>query len=429
MARTEAMEDVYPLSPLQRGLLFHAVHSPASGAYVEQLDSTLAGPLDPALLRAAWERTVERHAVLRTSFHWEEAREPVQVVHRQVRLPWREEDLSPRDAAQREAHVAAFLAADRERGFVPARAPLMRVACFRLEPGLHRIVWTHHHLLLDGWSWPLVIRDVFAFHESLRRGAEPVLPAVRPYAEYIDWLSAQDLAPAEVHWRQALAGFTTPTPLPVPAAAARAAPAGAGGVAGREGARRNECERVLDAGERDALERGARALRITPATLVHAAWALLLGGHAGLDDVVFGTVVAGRPPALRGVETMVGLFINSVPLRVHLDPDLGVGPWLQGLHRQLAELRRFEHAPLASIQAWSDVPRGVPLFDSLMAFENFPRDGEFLPAGSALRLVEARFHERVHYPLSLNAAPGREWMLRLGYDPARLDGRQADRLL
>src|SRR5947209_15077861 len=190
---TRRIADIYPLSPLQEGMLFHSLYSPNSGVYVEQLSCALEGPLNAAAFARAWERAVERHAVLRTAFVWKSQKRPLQAVQRRVELPLVSEDWSALAAVEREARLAAFLAADRRRGFELGRAPLLRLALLRFGTANHRLVWTSHHLLLDGWSMPLLLSEVLRYYAAFAGGGDLALTAPRPYRDYIAWLGSRDL--------------------------------------------------------------------------------------------------------------------------------------------------------------------------------------------------------------------------------------------
>lgn len=209
------IEAVYPLSPMQQGMLFHSLYAPESGVYFEQLSCTLRGALDVRAFERAWQRVVERHPVLRTSFVWKRLDKTLQVVHRRVRLPLEQQDWRGLSPAKQEARLEAFLQAERSRGFNLAQAPLVRLALMRTGENGHRFVMSHHHLLLDGWSLPLLMKEVMTFYEAFSRGRELYLEPSHPYRDYIAWLQRQDAAEAEAFWRQTLEGFAAPTPLVV----------------------------------------------------------------------------------------------------------------------------------------------------------------------------------------------------------------------
>jgi amino acid adenylation domain-containing protein/non-ribosomal peptide synthase protein (TIGR01720 family) len=415
------VEDAYPLSALQSGILFHSLYEPESGVYFEQLHCRFEGPLQPDAFREAWGRAAERHAVLRTRFAWDGLAAPIQIVQRSVELPWTEEDWRGLDAAAIETRWRAFLRADRERGFDLERPPLMRLALLRCGERSWRFAWSHHHLLLDGWSLAILLKEVMALYASSALGhAASSLESPRPYRDYVAWLRAQDPAEAEAFWRAGLAGIAAPTPLGVDR---RAAPPT--DDAERYGERRGRLSREWT----ERLERLARSQHLTPSTVVQGAWALLLGHYSGERDVVFGTTVAGRSSPLPGIESMLGLFINTVPARVPIDDARRVVDWLREIQESQARARQYEHSSLVEIHGWSDVPRGQPLFESLLVFENYPVDASLRHLGEGLTIADVHLEERTHYPLTLIVTPGAELSLRLLYDRGRFDEGTADRLL
>jgi hypothetical protein len=368
-------------------MLFHNLYHPEEDVYVVQFRFTLAGPLSPPALEEAWNRVLAQHPALRTSFHWEKIQAPSQVVHRKVTLP-----VEVHDLRGREADLERFLADDRKRGFDLTKAPLMRLAVLRTGAEEHVLVWTHHHLLLDGWSVGLVVGQVLALYETAIRGESADLKRARPFRDYIAWLRRQDLAAAEHFWRGELAGFTAPTPLGSPTP-----------LPGRTGYG-DRSVRLAPAASA-ALQALAREHQLTLSTVVQGAWALLLARGSGEDDVLFGTTVAGRPADLPGVESIVGLFINTLPARVQVEPDAPLVPWLQRLQERQTAARQYEHSPLFEVQTWSEVPAGTPLFHSLFVFENFPTADERQAARASLQVREIRQVETSNYPLSLAVTP------------------------
>ncbi|HEY0607971.1 MAG TPA: condensation domain-containing protein, partial [Herpetosiphonaceae bacterium] len=415
------VEDVYSLSPMQQGMLFHTLYEGEPGVYVTQTVYNFHGAFDVPAFQRAWQQVVERHQTLRSAFLWAGLDEPLQLVRQKVRLPWQVEDWRDLSPGEQDARLDAFLAADRRRGFDLAKAPLMRLALFQVADARYRCVWTQHHLLLDGWSVPLVFNEVFAAYDAFVRGQPLALPRLRPYRDYIAWLQRQDLAQAETFWRQLLHGFTTPTRLVVDHPLAP--------DAGE--ARYTDQHIVLAEPTTVALQALARQHGLTLNTVVQGAWALLLSRYSGEPDVVFGATVAGRPADLPGVETMVGLFINTVPVRVLVPQDAILLPWLQQLQGQQAELRQYEYSPLVQVQSWSEVPRGQPLFESLVVFENYPEENNSSEDsdGPTLIIEHTQTEEQGSYPLALIAVPGPALVLRFNYDRRRFDEATIGRML
>ncbi|RKH14324.1 amino acid adenylation domain-containing protein, partial [Corallococcus sp. CA053C] len=418
MAAVPDLEDLYPLSPMQQGMLFHTLLEQASGAYFEQRSWSFHSALDLVALKQAWEDVLAHHPVLRTSFFWQGLEAPLQAVHARVTLPWKELDWRGLPAAEQSSRLESFLAEDRALGFELSRAPLMRLALIRTEEHAYRLVWSFHHLLTDGWSSALLRKAVFTRYAALVQGNAPALAKGPAYREYIAWLQRQDLARTEAFWRDTLAGFSSATPLPAGAASRTLA---TGGL--------SEQAVLLPTAETEALQAFARRHQLTLNTLVQAAWALVLARHANTSDVVFGATVAGRPSELPGVDTMLGMFINTLPVRVLLEEEATVVPWLQRFQAQQVELRNHEHSPLVQVQGWSAVPRGTPLFETLLVFENYPVD---TTVDSQARQLDVRdFHafERTNYPLTAVAAPGRELLLKLAHETPRFDEATAKALL
>ncbi|MFL5355870.1 amino acid adenylation domain-containing protein, partial [Archangium sp.] len=412
------IEDVYPLSPLQQGMLFHALLAPSAGFYFEQLSWAFHSPIDMPAFHRAWDALVEQHAILRTGFFWDGLPEPLQVVYPRAALPYEEHDWRGLSKTEQQEKLAAYIAADRSRGLELRRPPLMRLAVMRLDENVLQFVWSHHHLLMDGWSIGLMLNELFARYEDLRAGRQRAA-RVPPFRDYIEWLQQQPIDQAEAYWRQTLRGFTTPTPLP----AARAVPAGSQ-------ARSKERRKLfLTPAATAALNAFARQHQLTLNTLVQGTFGLLLGRYSGEADVVFGTIVSGRPPELPGIEQMIGMFINSVPVRVRLADDETILPWLRRVQAQQTERSAYEYTPLMQIQGWSDVPRGSALFDSLLVFENYPVDGAVRERGSSFDVRDIETYEHNNFPLDAAVTLGQTLGLHLTYDTQRYDGATIERLL
>ncbi|MFT3764381.1 MAG: amino acid adenylation domain-containing protein [Minicystis sp.] len=413
------VEDIYPLSPLQQGILFHTLFATEPGVYFVQHGWTIEGPLDVAAFQRAFQDVVDRHPILRTAFVWDRRDRPVQVVRERVKLPFEEIDLRAEPAQA--ARVEEILAADRARGFELTRAPLMRVTLIRLRDDAFRVVWSSHHLLLDGWSTPIVTREIFALYEAHTRGEALRLERPRPYGDYIGWLQKQDPARAHAFFGDMLRGFRAPTPLGVDRAAALDLPPGEDVFADLRGELSDE--------DSDRIAAFARQHHLTPSTVILGAWALLLSRYAGEEDVLFGATVSGRSAPLPGIEKMVGLFINTLPVRARVDPEQTAIAFLTALNTQQAELRDFEHLPLVELQGLSEVPRGTSMFESIFVFENFPFDPGQRETPGRITVRRERTSERTNYPLTVVAAFRRRFFLRLAYDRRRFDEAAIARMM
>lgn len=402
--------DPIPLTPLQQGMLYHTLAEPNSGVNIEQVICVLPERIEPVALRGAWERLLARHAVLRTRFRWEGVEAPLQETPPAANLPWAECDWSSLPAEEQPALFEKFLSVDRLRGFTLEQAPLLRVTLLRLDAEDFRLVWTFHHAILDGRCYPPLLREVFADYAAVRRG-ETFEPAERTeYRDFVAWLNTRDAATSDEFWAGELRGITRATPLPPEEQAPDPAEIDARlGLA----VAKVPVETVL------ALRALGQERGLTLGTFVQAAWALVLARRAGVDDVVFGATRACRKDGPAGIESILGLCINTVPLRVPCPPLQRVVDWLDALRARWVAMRPHEQAPLPRIQRLSEVPAGQPLFDSLVVVENYriaDRLREVDPTW-ANRAVEMR--EQTNYTLTLAAGINCEIGLRLFYDRRR----------
>ncbi|MFJ2818731.1 amino acid adenylation domain-containing protein [Streptomyces sp. NPDC087294] len=396
------IQDILPLSPLQEGLLFHALYDPeALDVYTMQLAFEVAGPVDLDVLRAAGQGLLARHANLRAGFRQAASGRAVQVIAPAVKLPCAEVDLRHlAGTGRQDTEVERVLAEDRARRFDMARPPLLRLTLVRLAADRQLLVLNVHHILWDGWSMPLVLDELFTLYAQ---GGDPTgLRPVVPFRDYLRWLTRQDQDAAVAAWQRALHGLEEPTLL-APADADRAplVPERA----------RVELSEDLTA----RLTRTARGLGLTLNTVVQGAWALLLAGLTGRQDVVFGGTVAGRPPELPGVEDMIGLFVNTVPVRARLDPAETFAGLLARIQDEQTALQSFQYVRLSDIQR--TVGLG-DLFDTSTVFENYPlADDPEGPAATGLRVTSVQGRSATHYPLLLVAEPGARLVLALCYRP------------
>ena len=416
---TRNIESIYRLSPLQEGMLFHTIDGSDPGLYLEQYGCEFNGELDAECLASAWQEVAERHPVLRTLITWERRDRPLQIVRERVELPWSHHDWSDAAAADQGARWAALLARDRERGFDISQAPILRFALVRLAADRHRFLWSFHHALLDGWSLRIVVDEVLECYAAACRGAEAELPGARPYADFIDWLELANRTRAESFWRETLAGYTVPV-CPDFGPVAQEVPSSRASSVRRTTVSQDYLQR---------LEAVARHERLTMNSLLLGAWALLLSHYTARDDVVFGMTVLGRPADLDGVEHMVGLFINTLPLRIRIDAQAELATWLRDVQAAGIRTRDFEQTPLVDVQRWSEVSRGLMLFETLVVFENVPMKRIDSSPPTELQVENEAYIEYSHFPLALIAIPGVDLELKVVYDPARFDGMIVDRVL
>lgn len=418
MPRQSSVDDVLPLSPTQQGMLFHSLFDEgAPDVYTGQMVIAIEGMLDAGRLRRAARALLERHANLRAEFRALGSGTFVQVIRHRVRLPWRDVDLSGLPSGDREAEFDRLAAEDRTERFDIGRQPLLRCTLVRLDEQEHRLIIASHHLLWDGWSAPILVRDLLALYTS--DGEAPPFGKPRPYRDYLAWLSEKDDAAAGEAWRETLAGLDEPTLL---------AP-GAG-----EGPRDvpQRITRVLPERTTSALTELARGSGITLSTVLQGLWAVLLGKLTGRGDVVFGSVVSGRPPELADVETMVGLFVNTVPVRIRLRAGEPLIDLLVRMRTEQSALLDHQHLGLADIQRVAGLGT---LFDTLIVFESYPIDREAIAGAldaDGATLSGISVHDATHYPLTITAMPGSALELTFGYQQDVLTGTEvagiADRL-
>ncbi|NKE63605.1 AMP-binding protein, partial [Lentzea sp. PSKA42] len=407
--RCPSLVDVYRLAPVQSGMLFGVVGSPVDGLYWGQSVYDLAGPIDVERFAAAWREVIARHASLRSGFVWEGVAEPVQIVLADVDVPLTAHDWSGLDEAAQQVRLQELLEEDRSLGFDLARPPLMRLYVVDRGDGQNWLVWGLYQGLCDGWSLPVVMDEVSVAYQRQS------LPPSRPYRDYIAWLDQRDPADTEGFWRTYLDGFEAPTPLPADRLAASHYD---------QDRRRTH----LDDGVTARLVELARRERVTLSTVVQAAWAKVLSASSGEDDVVFGLTVSGRPADLAGVESMVGLFINTLPIRAVVPEDVPFTSWLHDLRGNQVAVQRFEFTPLVDVQRWSAVPHGRALFDSIVVFGNYPQ--EEAPADTGEEWADAvESVEQGNYPLTFAVDLETTLKIEAEFSTAAFDAVTVERVL
>ncbi|MEM8604382.1 MAG: condensation domain-containing protein, partial [Cyanobacteria bacterium P01_H01_bin.121] len=402
------IEDIYPLSPMQEGILFHCLLSPKAGMYVPQVSLSLTGDLQVEILRQAWQAAIDRHSCLRTGFYWEQRDQPFQVVYRQVELPWQFYDWRSLDTADHDRKRQQLLETNRTQNFQLNQPPLLRLSLVQWGDRQYELIWSYHHLILDGWSASHLLKEVFSHYFSQQHTPTKVFPFSdpQPYSRYIAWLSQQDQAAAQRFWQDYhLKGFEQPVELPLLGTRNALHPESV----------RSERQQALTVHETTALRQFAQQHQLTLNTLVQGAFALLLQRYSDRDDLVFGVTHAGRPAELAGVETMVGLFMNTLPMRVQIEVDQQVVTWLKNLQTERTQVTAYEYSSLLSIQSWSDVPAGQPLFECLLVFENYPVDLSDLrtaldrqQSSQDLALTQVELAEWTSLPLTVLVSVGEQ---------------------
>ncbi|MDR3079579.1 MAG: amino acid adenylation domain-containing protein, partial [Streptomyces sp.] len=417
------IEDIYPLTALQQGMLFHTSLSSDPGMYWAQNGLLLEGELDLDALKRAWELVFSRHEVLRTAVVSDGVPQPLAVVSRSVPVPVELLDLSALGEEERRHTISAYLEDDWARGADFTAPTLVRIAVIRLADDRHQLLWSYHHLLLDGWSIPIVLGEVLEAYRAYRAGEEwPVLAARAPFRNFVSWVAGQDLDEARGYWRDYLSGVSEPVTLGVERAT---------GQQGRDERQVPLPAQVAESG----LAGFARRHRLTLNTVVQGAWSLVLGLYAGSDDVVFGTTSSGRGGQIDGMDSMVGLLINTTPVRARIDRDRSVVEWLAALQDQQVRARKYEQTPLTTITECSALTPGQALFNTLYAFENYPDqarveggEGGQYADGDGLRAGANYGRDQSNYPLGVIASSARELVVRLSYDRAHFDDATMERM-
>ena len=410
----QSLEDVYPATPLQQGLLYHSLLDAEGGTYLTHMSYEVVGAFDPDAFIAAWNHVLAQHAILRTAFAGLDGGRLAQVVLRDVVVPCRREDWRGQDEAAQSQAWQELMARDRAVGFDFATAPLLRLHLVRIAQDRHKFLLSYHHALLDGWSIPLLLGELFDAYERATSGQPLQATASRPYRDYMQWLRRQPVDSAADYWRTHLAGIEEPTRLH---GVAPVAPP----IQPDFGVLRRQLPQPLFR-RLDAL---VRREGLTLNIVTQAAWALVLGLHAARNDVVFGITTSGRPVDLDGAEGMIGLFINTVPARVRLASGDSVLDLLRTMHAEQVRRDEHSHLPLPEIQALSGVRGDTPLFGSLVVFENYPVGGPPAPVDGDDAPLQANLlatHEQSNYPLGLCIVPNAEGVVvNLNHD-RRLHG-------
>ncbi|MBJ2223683.1 MULTISPECIES: non-ribosomal peptide synthetase [Pseudomonas] len=413
-----AIEDVYPLTPMQEGLLLHTLLEPGTGLYYMQDRYRINSALDPERFAQAWQAVIARHEALRASFCWNVGEDMLQVIHKPGSTPIEYLDWSADPQDQQEPRLQALLKAEREAGFDLLNQAPFHLRLIRVGEARYWFMMSNHHILIDAWCRSLLMNDFFDIYTALGEGRDAQLATPPRYRDYIAWLQRQDLNEARQWWQQNLQGFERATPIPSDRPFLREHAGGSGGMVV------GDCYTRLDARDGAQLRDLAQAHQLTVNTFAQAAWALVLRRLSGDRDVLFGVTVAGRPVDMPEMQRTVGLFINSIALRVKLPEDgqtCSVRQWLSALLDSNMQLREYEYLPLVTIQEHSELPKGQPLFDSLFVFENAPVEVSVLDRAQSLNATSDSGRTHTNFPLTAVCYPGDDLGLHLSYDQRYFD--------
>jgi non-ribosomal peptide synthetase component F len=402
------IEDIYPLSPLQEGMLYHSLLEPDMGLYIDQLVIRLrsSSEIRADAFGSAWQSAVNRYSTLRTAFSYEEGNKLLQVVLRDARIEAHVIDWRALAANDQTTQLQSLLTADRAAGFDLASAPLARVQLLRASDNEYVILFTYHHMLLDAWSVALVLRHVFAAYRSFPASDASEPP--RAYRDYIAWLRNRDVTEEEVFWRDKLEGFENPLVIPN----VRPEPTNSHSFGSEKVVLSEETTAYVNA--------AARRLQTTPALLAEAAWALILNRYTGQEDILFGVTLTCRPPDLPGSANIAGLFINTLPLRIRYKPGESLAEFVGRLKDKQLQLLRFPHVPLHRLQTLAGFSRGFGLFESVFTFENIPGLTDSQAGwGEDIEIVSSDYLCRTNYPLNVIVIPGRQLTLLIDVDIRR----------
>ena len=387
------IEAIYPLTSMQQALLFHSLQESKDQGFL-QVQCALKGNLDLSLFKQAWEQTTQRQPIMRTSIHWEKIEKPVQVVHPQVALNWVIHDWRVNSEKEQIGKWNALKIKDEQEGFNFSKPPISRINIFQIKNDKYYLLWSCHHILLDGWSSGIILKDVFSFYDAACNNRSVQLENLPSYKNYLGWLKNQDSTKVESFWKTYLEGFESPGQISAPAK-----------DNGRSLTDFKKHSFSLPTEVSRQITALARQQHITLNISIQGLWAILLSRYFNKKDVAFGNTVSGRSPEFPNIELMAGMFTNMLPLRVKINDDASINDWLTDLQKQQVGTRNYEQATLDQISEWTNWPGHIPLFESLLVFENFP--------WSELKGGDVEMHDfkgglTTTYPLTIIVQPGEQ---------------------
>jgi len=404
---TKNIEDIYELTPLEKGILFHCLYAENElELYLFQQTFTFRN-LDTDIFEKAWQFLVDRHTILRTGFYWEEIENPLQVVYKQVKVPINHYDWRNLDRIEQENKLESFIKSDRESYFDFSQPCLMRLSLIRLTDDYYKVIWTYHFIIIDGWAGSILMSEFPQIYEALVQNKQISLGPTRPYRDYIDWVQEQDIAKTEIFWRQVLRGVRRPTPLTYIEMIDKSF--------SQEQRYDEEIMKISSEGTR-TIESLAKKYRLTLPTIINSIWAILLSRYSRQSDVIYGCTVTGRPVDLYCSESICGVFVNTLPIYVKVDTNQSFLSLMQNLQIHLAETRKHEYTPLTEIQNWSEIPRGTDLFKSQLVVEQFPNVELTHYWKEVLGFTEDEVYYKNNYPLNLVIYVSEELLIAFSYD-------------
>jgi amino acid adenylation domain-containing protein len=408
-------EDILALTPMQEGMLFHYLKDPGSDLYCEQLCLEITGTIDFLQFEQAWNRIIETNEMLRTVFRWEQVEHPVQIILKQHHLYPGYDDFSDRDVRERKKLLEEVKTRNRKNTCNLKEVPFGIHLC-KTGEGRYEMIISHHHILYDGWSNGIILKEFFMAYHALCKGERSIKPPVKtPFKEFIKYIQSQDRKIQEQFWGEYLNGIDSPTVLPIKK-------------------RRGEVKclesvsLILAKDIKDKLDVFVNNNRVTLAPVFYTAWGILLQKYCGCDDVIFGTTVSGRSAGVKGIEEMVGLFINTIPMRVHSAPGVKIIDVLSGIENLLREREKFESTSLVDIGSYSPAASSGSLFDTIVAVENYPLDNRLLPEDSRLSVHSFSIAEMTHYDLTVGIMPFNEIEIKFSFKQELFDKETIENL-
>jgi len=412
------LEDLYPLSPMQQGMLYHSIKDKSSGMYFEQYSIRITGPFNLEAFKLAWKKIITIYPIFRTTFHWRDLDTPLQAVHKNAELLFEYEDFQHLSKTEKEELFQSFLEADRDKNFDLQKAPLMRIYIYQTESDEYLFTWSFHHLLVDAWSVDIVLQKVFDFYQNGMNEEDNSNEISLPFREYIHWLLNQDPNKTEDYWKEYFKEVNEPSLV-----------FESKNKSTKQTHHYVERQHALSKSISSSIVEFSKTNRLTVNTLIQAAWSVLLSRYNGGNrQALFGTTVSGRSATLDGIESMVGMLINTIPVCVDVDPHMPLVNWLKSVQTKQFESSDFDFASLMQVKEWSGLPNQVPLFDSIVIFENQKKNHTWLQQ-TDLNLEIISNVERTNYPISLILTPGECFTIRLIYDQQIFSEQQIENLI